>query len=97
MTGWCFNRGFFAALVERLGVRHRVITLDWRGHGDSSRSAADFCHEELAADAMAVIETSGVRRIVPVAQVACRSKFLLILLIHDSIANRQPRIDNVAL
>lgn len=68
LTGWWLNRGFFAALAERLAARHRVIRLDWRGHGDSSRAPTDFGHEELAADAMAVIEASGVRRVVPVAQ-----------------------------
>jgi pimeloyl-ACP methyl ester carboxylesterase len=68
LPGWAVNRGLFAAIAERLAGRYRVITLDWRGHGDSSRPATDFGHEELAADAMAVIEASGVRRVVPVAQ-----------------------------
>jgi pimeloyl-ACP methyl ester carboxylesterase len=68
LTGWWLHGGFFAALAERLAARHRVITLDWRGHGDSGRPAEDFGHEELAADAIAVMEASGVRRIVPVAQ-----------------------------
>jgi pimeloyl-ACP methyl ester carboxylesterase len=62
------NRGYYAALAERLAARHRVITLDWRGHGDSGRAPTDFGHEGLADDAMAVIEASGVRRIVPVTQ-----------------------------
>lgn len=68
LPGWLLNRGFFAALAERLVAQHRVITLDWRGHGDSSRPPTDFGHQELAEDAMAVIEASGVRRVVPVAQ-----------------------------
>src|SRR2546430_2106776 len=57
-----------ATLPARLRARHRVITLDGRGHGDSSRASTDFGHEELADDAMAVIEASGVRGVVPVAQ-----------------------------
>jgi pimeloyl-ACP methyl ester carboxylesterase len=65
--GW-LDRGFFAALAERLAARHRVIRLDWRGHGDSSRPPTDFGHEQLADDADAVIEASGVRRVVPVSQ-----------------------------
>lgn len=68
LPGWCLNRAFFAPLVDRLSVRHRVITLDWRGHGDSSRLGTDFGHEELADDAMAVIEASGVGRVVSVSQ-----------------------------
>jgi pimeloyl-ACP methyl ester carboxylesterase len=68
LTGWWMNRGYYRPLAERLAARHRVITLDWRGHGDSGRAPTDFGHEELADDAMAVIEASGVRRIVPVTQ-----------------------------
>jgi pimeloyl-ACP methyl ester carboxylesterase len=68
LTGWWMNRGSYAPLAERLSGRHRVITLDWRGHGDSSRPRRDFGHEELADDAMAVIEASGAGRVVPVTQ-----------------------------
>ena len=38
------------------------------GTGDSSRPGADFGHDELAGDAMAVIQATGVRRVVPVTQ-----------------------------
>jgi pimeloyl-ACP methyl ester carboxylesterase len=68
LTGWWSNRDFFAPLARRLADRHRVLTLDWRGHGDSDRPPMDFGHRELADDAMAVIEASGIRRVVPVAQ-----------------------------
>jgi Alpha/beta hydrolase family len=69
LGGWCNGgRSFFAPLAERLAARHRVIRLDWRGHGDSGRPAADFGHDELADDAMAVIQATGVRRVVPVSQ-----------------------------
>jgi len=68
LTGWWMAKGYYGPLAARLVARHRVITLDWRGHGDSGRAPTDFGHEELADDAMAVIESSGVRRIVPVTQ-----------------------------
>jgi pimeloyl-ACP methyl ester carboxylesterase len=34
LGGW-YNSGrsFFAPIAERLAARHRVIRLDWRGHG----------------------------------------------------------------
>ena len=54
-------------LTERLAARRRVIRLDWRGHGDSGRPGADFGHDELADDAMAVIEAAGVRPVVLLA------------------------------
>lgn len=69
LGAWCNSgRRFFASLAERLAPRHWVIRLDWRGHGDSGRPGADFGHDELAGDAMAVIEAAGVRRIVLVTQ-----------------------------
>lgn len=50
LGGWCNSgRSFFAPLAERLAARHRVIRLDWRGHGDSGRSTADFGHENWPA------------------------------------------------
>jgi pimeloyl-ACP methyl ester carboxylesterase len=69
LGGWCNSgRSFFAPLAERLAARHRVIRLDWRGHGGSGASVADFGHDELADDVMAVIEATGVRRVVAVCQ-----------------------------
>lgn len=69
LGGWCNSgRSFFAPLAERLAARHRVIRLDWRGHGDSGQPAADFGHDELADDAMAVIQATAVRQVVPVSQ-----------------------------
>ena len=63
LPGWCNSgRSFFAVLAERLAARYRVIRLDWRGHGDSGRPGADFGHDELADDAMAVIEAAGDER-----------------------------------
>ena len=68
LGAWCISgRSFFALLAERLAARHRVIRLDWRGHGDSGRPAADFGHDQLADDAMAVIQATGVRHVVPVS------------------------------
>ncbi len=69
LGGWCNSgRSFFAALAGRLAAQHRVIRLDWRGHGDSGRPGADFGHGELAEDALAVIQATGVRHVVPVSQ-----------------------------
>jgi pimeloyl-ACP methyl ester carboxylesterase len=68
LPGWCVNRGFFAPLAEHLAVRHRVIALDWRGHGDSESPSADFGHAELLSDALAVLDASGVERVIPIGQ-----------------------------
>jgi pimeloyl-ACP methyl ester carboxylesterase len=68
LPGWCIERSVFAPLVARAGVGRRVIALDWRGHGESGRPEGDFGAAALVEDAMAVIEASGVERVVPVAQ-----------------------------
>jgi pimeloyl-ACP methyl ester carboxylesterase len=68
LPGWCVHRTLFAPLAERLARKHRVITLDWRGHGGSSNPTRDFGAAELVDDAMAVIDQSGAREVVPIAQ-----------------------------
>src|SRR6266850_7410748 len=67
LPGWCAGRAAFADLAPRLAERHRVLALDWRGHGDSDAAPADFGAAELVRDALAVIAASGARRIVPLA------------------------------
>ena len=67
---WCNSgRSFFARIAGAPGRQEiRVIRLDWRGHGNSSRTNADFGHGELADDAMAVIEAAAFHPVRPVAQ-----------------------------
>jgi non-heme chloroperoxidase len=33
LTGWCVHHTIFLALAERLSAQHRVLAMDWRGHG----------------------------------------------------------------
>src|SRR5262249_18774385 len=68
LPGWAVSRTFFGPLAEELAPRWRVVTLDWRGHGGSGRADGDVGHEELAADALAVVEATGARDLVIVAQ-----------------------------
>jgi 3-oxoadipate enol-lactonase/4-carboxymuconolactone decarboxylase len=68
LPGWCVNRGFFEPLAERLAARHRVLTLDWRGHGDSGSPASEFGHAELLEDALAVVEAAGAEAVIPIGQ-----------------------------
>ena len=68
LPGWCNKQTIFAPLAERLSSEHRVLAMDWRGHGDSQASDRDFGFAENALDAAAVIEASGARSVVPIAQ-----------------------------
>ncbi len=42
--------------------------MDWRGHGHSQASDRDFGFAENATDAIAVIQASGARSVIPIAQ-----------------------------
>ncbi|MBI4522874.1 MAG: alpha/beta hydrolase [Deltaproteobacteria bacterium] len=67
MPGWCTNRSVFRDLAELCSRRYRVLSLDWRGHGESGSSGDDFGNDELVEDALNVVRASGARAIVPVA------------------------------
>jgi pimeloyl-ACP methyl ester carboxylesterase len=67
LPGWCADRAVFEELAQRLSVRHRVLALDWRGHGDSDRPSEDFGSEQLVQDALAVIEDAGAGQVIPVS------------------------------
>lgn len=59
LLGWCVNHTLFMPAAERLSACHRVLVMDWRGHGRSSASDRDWCQAETFADARAVIRASG--------------------------------------
>ncbi|WP_224241201.1 alpha/beta fold hydrolase [Hyalangium gracile] len=67
LPGWCTSRAVFAPLLPRLSVRHRVLSMDLRGHGQSEQGGEDFSSETLVDDALAVVEASGARQVVPIA------------------------------
>lgn len=67
LPGWCVSRKVFADLPRLSAGRRRTIALDWRGHGESGAAPAPFGSNELVEDAIAVIEASGARSVVPVA------------------------------
>ncbi len=67
MPGWCAERTVFRSLAPLLARRRRVLALDWRGHGGSAAAPSDFGLSEQVEDALAVIEQSGARTVVPVA------------------------------
>jgi pimeloyl-ACP methyl ester carboxylesterase len=68
LPGFMNDHTIFAPLVERLSADHRVLVLDWRGHGKSQPSDRDFGFSEMAGDAIAVIEDSGAHSVIPYAQ-----------------------------
>lgn len=67
LPGWCASRKVFADLPRQAATRRRVLALDWRGHSEPEAAPAPFGSDELVEDAIAVIEASGARSVVPVA------------------------------
>jgi pimeloyl-ACP methyl ester carboxylesterase len=67
LPGWCGSRKVFDQLAATTAPRRRSLSLDWRGHGQSESPSADFGSNDLVEDAIAVIESSGAARVVPVA------------------------------
>ncbi len=50
----------WAPQIERLAATHRVLAFDTRGHGASDPWASPFTLEDLAADALAVMDAAGI-------------------------------------
>lgn len=67
MPGWCASRHAFDGLVPLLAKGHRVLSMDWRGHGRSGPFKGDFGLPELVKDALGVVRTAGSPPVVPVA------------------------------
>jgi pimeloyl-ACP methyl ester carboxylesterase len=68
LPGFTNDHTIFAPLVERLSTDHRVLVMDWRGHGKSQAPDGDFGFAEMAADAVTVVRDSGAHFIIPIAQ-----------------------------
>jgi len=66
LPGWCGDRTVFDPLLPRVTRHRRAISMDLRDHGESARTEADFGTGEVVDDAIAVIERTGVERVVPV-------------------------------
>jgi non-heme chloroperoxidase len=53
--GWTMNGRFFQKNIDALARRHRVITVDSRGHGFSGRDLIHLTMEQVARDLEAVL------------------------------------------
>lgn len=67
LPGWCGSRRVFEPLLAGCASGRRVLSLDWRGHGESGPADGDFATDDLVDDAIGVIEASGAENVVPVA------------------------------
>lgn len=67
IPGWCTRRDVFTPLVPLCAERHRVLSVDLRGHGDSEHGEGDFDSGTALEDLLAVVAASGAEQVVPVA------------------------------
>ncbi len=65
LTGWCSSRGRWAHAAPLLARHRRVVSLDWRGHGDSAPAGGDFGTADMVQDALDVIEATGLETLIP--------------------------------
>jgi len=64
--GWSCNRSFFAPQAEHFAPRHRVVSLDLRGHGESDKPQGPYLVAAFVDDVAYVIEQLGLGRVVAV-------------------------------
>jgi predicted alpha/beta hydrolase len=58
------NRSHFAAQLDHLSERNRVLVLDLRGHGEGDIPGSSVALRDFAADVIGVCEAAGVDRAV---------------------------------
>ena len=58
------NRSHFAAQLDHLSERHRVLAIDLRGHGESDVPKSSVTLRDFAMDVIGVCEAAGVDRAV---------------------------------
>jgi pimeloyl-ACP methyl ester carboxylesterase len=66
LPAWCESRAVFAPLAELLQSQWRTLSADLPGHGASPMPLTDFGFDEIASAAVATIEQSGLKRVIPV-------------------------------
>lgn len=62
--GWACDRTFWREQVGALSARHRVVTLDLGGHGESGAERTDWTIEGLAGDVTTVADALGLEDLV---------------------------------
>jgi pimeloyl-ACP methyl ester carboxylesterase len=59
---WCCDRHLWDAQLPAFAPRHRIVTLDLAGHGESGRGRKDWTIEAYGADVRAVADKLGLAR-----------------------------------
>jgi pimeloyl-ACP methyl ester carboxylesterase len=89
LSGWCQDHRLFDPLLPHLSDTHRMIRIDWRGHGTDRAPVADFGYAEQTDDVISVLDQLGVDTFLPVS--TSHGGWANIELIDRLDAHRVPR------
>jgi pimeloyl-ACP methyl ester carboxylesterase len=64
--GWTCNRSFFAPQAEHFAGRHRVVSVDLRGHGESEKPDGEYSIAVFAEDLADLIRRLDLGRVIAV-------------------------------
>jgi pimeloyl-ACP methyl ester carboxylesterase len=62
--GLLMDRTMFEPQVEALADRHRIVTPDLRGHGNSGHREEEFTQWDMMEDHVALLDALGIERAV---------------------------------
>lgn len=62
--GWCCDRSYWKFQVSHFSRRHRVVTIDLAGHGESGIERAAWTVQAFGEDVAAVVKKLGLDRVV---------------------------------
>ena len=65
LTGWCSSRERWAKAAPLLAEHRRVVSFEWRGHGESQPETGDFGTAEMVQDALSVIAAACLETVIP--------------------------------
>jgi pimeloyl-ACP methyl ester carboxylesterase len=60
--GWCCDHTYFAPQFEHFRRKHRVVTVDLRGHGQSDKPTQSYTMEAFADDMAGMCDQLGVEK-----------------------------------
>lgn len=67
LSGWTFSQAVFARNVDELAVDHRVVAIDLRGHGRSSKEPRGWTLRQAALDVAEFLADRDLREVTVVA------------------------------
>ncbi|MFC5747464.1 alpha/beta fold hydrolase [Actinomadura rugatobispora] len=67
LPGWNEDHRMYKHVAPILARRHRVLALDWRGHGEDRAHDGDFTIDEMAGDIVAFVDALGLDQVYTVS------------------------------